>query len=533
MPNIIDTNFYEQQYCNSVALEHRKKYAQFFTPYPIACFMAKWILGSPDCQTILDPAFGLGIFARAIAENTTKNIKITGFDIDSLILTQAKKLVQHLDVVLDNKNYIFNNWDKKYDGIICNPPYFKFHDYDNKNFLKEVKERLGIALTGFTNLYALFLLKSIYQLNLNGRIAYIIPSEFLNSDYGKGIKEYFLKDGKLRYVIIIDFAENIFHDAITTSSILLFANDKNSQTIEFLSVKSIAELEKLQTSLANYPHSLIGNQLSYSQINPKTKWRLYYQTQHSLNFKNLVPFSDYGKVVRGIATGANEYFTFNLTKQKEYNIPEKYLLPCITKANDITSSFFTVEHLEELKENNKNIWLLNATDLQDENIKNYIELGEKNNIHKKYLTSHRNPWYAIEQRSPSPIWVSVFNRNGLRFLKNEAQIRNLTTFHCVYLNLLSANREDLLFAYLLTDVSKKIFQDNRREYGNGLEKFEPNDLNSSLVVNLDCINLKEEITIIKLLQLYRKSVLSKNTQPELLEELNEIYIKILTKIVRE
>jgi adenine-specific DNA-methyltransferase len=59
------------------------------------------------------------------------------------------------------EDYMYNDWNNKYDGIICNPPYFKFHDYDNKNIIKEIEERISCKLNGFTNLYTLFLLKSI------------------------------------------------------------------------------------------------------------------------------------------------------------------------------------------------------------------------------------------------------------------------------------------------------------------------------------------------------------------------------------
>jgi adenine-specific DNA-methyltransferase len=43
---------------------------------------------------------------------------------------------------------------------------------------------------------------------------------------------------------------------------------------------------------------------------------------------------------------------------------------------------------------------------------------------------------------------------------------------------------DLLFAYLLTDTARQIFNDNSREYGNGLQKFEPNDLNKGMMLDL-------------------------------------------------
>jgi adenine-specific DNA-methyltransferase len=278
----------------------------------------------------------------------------------------------------------------------------------------------------------------------------------------------------------------------------------------------------------NCPAS-IGKSIASYSLKPEIKWRAYYQDQSSTKFKNIVPLSSYGKVVRGIATGANNYFTFNTEKQKKYNIKDKFMLPCITKAIDVTGSFFTKQDVERLKENGKNIFLINIKDAKDQNIAQYIHFGEQNEIHKKHLTSHRNPWYILENRPPAPIWVSVFNRKGLRFIRNEAGISNLTTFHCFYLNMFAANRTDLLFAYLLTDVSRQIFNDNRREYGNGLEKFEPNDLNHSKVVDLDKVNLKEEAEIIAILKAYRDGALSKRGNSSLLEQLNGIFLHILNK----
>lgn len=525
-PEIIGTSSPEKEYTHLVSLEHRKKFAQFFTPFPIAEFMAKWITANKKLQTVLDPAFGLGVFARAIRQTNTA-CSIKGFDIDENILRHAANIFDNeKNTSIQLNDYMFNDWENYYDGIVCNPPYFKFHDYENKSTLKEIEKKLGLKLNGFTNLYTLFLLKSAYQLNAGGRAAYIIPSEFLNSDYGKLVKSHLIKNKLLRYIIIFDFEENVFDDALTTCSILLFANDNEKSEVEFINIKTLDELFDLQERISSYPKTKTVNAITFSKLNPEIKWRAYYQEQNATRFKNLVPFSNFGKVVRGIATGANEYFTFNQSKAKQFNIAEKYLLPCITKSIDVDGAFFTTADFENLKARDSFVYLLNATAPTETTLKKYLAKGEAEEVHKKFLTASRNPWHTLEKRPPSPIWVSVFNRKGLRFIRNEAKISNLTTFHCIYLNMFSEPKVDLFFAYLLTDLSKDIFNDNRREYGNGLQKFEPNDINKALMVDLDQIEKEDEEGILKHYHEYRKSALMKEPIENLLEEMNEIFLKL-------
>lgn len=516
----------EKIYTQKVSLSHRKKFAQFFTPETIAKIMIDWLLCKEKLMTVLEPAFGLGVFSRLLLKKN-KNIQIKGFDVDPVIFDTAKQnFGEFSNVQLFLEDYLFNDWENKYDGIICNPPYFKFHDYENKKSLVEIKSKLNINLNGFTNIYTLFLLKSIYQLNENGRAAYIIPSEFLNSDYGKLVKYYLLKSNTLRHIIIFNFTEKVFDDALTTSAIILLAKDKNYNKIHFTTIKNREQLEKLKYIVKNYPDINADISINKEDIKPSVKWRIYYQKQESLKYKNLIPFNSVAKVVRGIATGSNDYFTFNLTKVKKYNIPEEYLLPCISKSKDVISPFFTKQDFEKLKNNNANIFLLNTyKNPSYKSVLDYIKLGEQDNIHKKYLTSKRNPWYILENRPPSPIWVGVFNRTGIKFIRNEIGISNLTTFHCVYpvSNLFSNIEIDLLFAYLLIDIAKDIFNDNRREYGDGLKKFEPNDLNNALMLDLSKLDKISEGKILNLYQEYRTSIINNQENKVYIKEINEIF----------
>lgn len=519
----------EEDYASSVSIVHRKKFAQFFTPLPIAELMAKWILGNDNLKTVLEPAFGLGIFSRTIL-SLKKDVSIKGFEIDSTIFDKANiHFKESKNVEIHLQDYMYNDWKNKYDGIICNPPYFKFHDYDNKNILKDIESNLNCKLNGFTNLYTLFLLKSIHQLNPNGRCAYIIPSEFLNSDYGKLVKTHLLKSKTLRHIIVIDFEENVFDGALTTASIILCANDEAAEKVQFSNVQSLRDLEKAEELISSYPNFPAAEQTyTFSELNPEIKWKAYYQKQNGIKFRNLLPFSTYAKVVRGIATGSNDFFTFNASKAKLFSIDEKYLLPCVCKAIDAKKPFFTTSDFQELKSSDKNIFLLNAINSTDSNVIEYLKKGESEKINEKFLTANRTPWYSLENRPPAPIWVSVFNRTGLRFIRNEANVSNLTSYHCIYLNqknLFYRVDIDLLFAYLLTDTAKQIFEDNCREYGNGLQKFEPNDINKGQMLDLGLLNERTKQQILSLYNQYRLGVLDNKDMREFIDKIDKILIK--------
>ena len=80
----------EADYIRKTPLEHRKKFAQFFTPEVLADIMTGWLVEKEDLHTVLEPAFGLGIFTRQL-QKKKEGLKIKGFDIDERIFNESKK----------------------------------------------------------------------------------------------------------------------------------------------------------------------------------------------------------------------------------------------------------------------------------------------------------------------------------------------------------------------------------------------------------------------------------------------------------
>lgn len=506
MPALIDHPTPEAAYIGATPLAHRKQFGQFFTPAPVAQVLARWVAGAPGLHHVLDPAVGTGLLGRAVRA-LVPGCHLTGYDVDPRILAWARDATEEpgAATTLHGTDFLTHDWQARYDGVIANPPYLKFHDYDNLPAIRHVEQQAGVKLTGFTNLYALFLIKALHQLRPDGRAAFVVPSEFLNADYGVAVKRYLLAHGMLRHVVVVDFQGSVFADALTTACLLLFGPAGADAGVAFSMLSSVEALAGWTPDAAPTPRPAAG-------LDSGVKWRRYYQQLAAVpataRYGPLVAFATVGKVSRGIATGANDYFVFTKAKARQWHLdPARSLRPCIARATDVPGSFFTAADFERLRAADRPVYLLDAGPAPEAAALAYFAEGEKQGVPARHLPASRRTWHRPENRRPAPIWVTVFNRGGLRFVRNETQTLNLTTFHSVYLNLFFQDRADLVMAYLLTDVAREIFADNRREYGNGLEKFEPNDLTNSLMLDLAHLSADAAAAVVDLYHRYRTAAL--------------------------
>lgn len=516
----------------------KRRLAQFITPESIASLMAKWCLRGGKNKSILDPAVGPGTFFRAILRidpSTRFSSKFVGFDLDENMLNIcSSSFAQDLFFKLDLRkaNFLLDDSNDLFDVIICNPPYLKFQDYEPKDqVIAKLQSHYRTKLSGFTNIYALFILKSLARLSNQGKAAFIVPSEFMNSDYGKAVKKLLLASGILKYVIVFDSKISLFEDALTTSSILLFEDSKERQEVEFINIENVEKINEVEKHLLTTDsRKPIGKKFEYSELEPNKKWRNYYYTEVKKYFPNTVPLRTYAKVTRGIATGANAFFIFSESKRKRYSIDPKFLIPCISKSMHAPGFFFTDSDFQTLKNLDKPVYLLNAYDSSDENTQKYIRQGEDQGLHLRFLTKMRKPWYSIEKRPPAPILATVFNRNGVRFVRNIAEVSNLTTFHCIYINRDESKFSKLLMTFFLSSLSHKLLLDSTREYGNGLRKLEPNDFNNSPVPDYDSFSSRE---LQYLIEIYEECRLIHGTQKlftKIIEELDDFYQRKLSKL---
>ncbi len=531
-PQVADlsSNDLELRYAANSDLAHRKKLGQFFTPYSVACFMSQWIAQvSARNPKILDPCAGLGVFERALWSTDPMFAAQASFMLwekDERLAAGLSGVCERMEIKnsIVSKDFINeHDWSARYDGIIANPPYYKHHYVENKEDVRKViSSNTGTSFSVQTNIYGWFLIKALALLKPGGRLAFIIPTEFLNANYGREIKKYLLESGNLRHIISISYKSKTFDDAMTTACVLLAEKGAEpARDIRFYHADSHDQLGKLADFLDQAEFIDYGP----SSLDIDRKWRSYFPgTQAaSKEASNVVPFSTYGRFSRGIATGANTFFAISPSTAQEHGLPQRSLTPCLSKARHAQAKTFTSRDFEALLGADKPVYLFDGQATSDVNVDRYIRLGEESGFQHRYLTRMRKPWYALEKRLPSQIWVGVFSRTGVRFIWNESKCISLTCFHVFQPSELGSKYLPLLFLYLNSAAGNSFLELEKREYGDGLAKYEPNDINKAMAPDFTLLSENKLKRLVELQRLFLDTEKGSSDEASILDDANQIF----------
>lgn len=512
--------FMNSEYTEYAGDLHRKRYGQFFTHPQVAQFMVDWVRKAKPRQ-VFDPAFGLGAFRDQIPLEERRCF--SAMEIDPKIADFWSQRTGISDDFIAIGNYL-DTWGRKYENIVCNPPYMRFQKFlDREVIFSSFRKNLGIALSGYTNIASAFLIKSIEELMEEGRLAYIMPLEFLNTGYGKFVKAKLLEHKHLAAIISLDCEREVFPDATTSVGIILYDKSKQHNAVRFYSFKSLDSLRHFEEE---YPTA----EVSYSHISPNNKWLpFFFNPLFEVQPETTTPLRTYGKFSRGIATGANEFFSLNRTKISHFKLNEdRECLACITRSAQIADPFFEQENLEALKREDKPVFLFSAGAEPSHHAANYIRIGEQQGFHKRFLTSNRTPWYKTEEREVAPLLLGVFSRGGYKIIRNNTDALNLTCYHGFQPNLFGTIYLDHLFLYLSSKTGRALASLMVRKYGDSLDKFEPNDINDVLVPTPEFFDTISRVQIREALASFRRD----RTVPDWLEvKFKQISTPSLTQCV--
>jgi len=215
----------ERSYAQAIPPDHRRRFAQFFTPPKIASLMAEWAL-ERGASSLLDPAVGMGVLVRA-ARAQRPALDVTVFEKDPTILRaylSTQPDLHNLEVFFED--FLTAELQSNFDAVLMNPPYLRHHDlaYDFDIFTF-FSTKYGVPISKLSNSYLLFTLKAVSALKPGGRAAIIIPTEWMNANFGSAMKSYLVNRNVLKELIYFSNCSDVFDDALTTASVLLIESN--------------------------------------------------------------------------------------------------------------------------------------------------------------------------------------------------------------------------------------------------------------------------------------------------------------------
>jgi adenine-specific DNA-methyltransferase len=227
-------------YSKRVSIDHKKRFGQFFTPEPVAHYMANLLQPREDMFRLLDPGSGTGILACAAAESlilrdkAPKRLEVEVYENDPELVPILEKSLSFLKdfladrgitclITLKTNDFVLTDGEAlsdqladtpllfskepktpNFDIVICNPPYFKIKKSDPRSVVA------SSVVHGQPNLYGLFMAVSAAILNPTGELVFITPRSFTSGPYFSLFRERFFERMKPERIHIFNSRTDAF-----------------------------------------------------------------------------------------------------------------------------------------------------------------------------------------------------------------------------------------------------------------------------------------------------------------------------------
>lgn len=466
----------------------RNKMGQFATPPELARSLARYALTTMGNAPVrfLDPAIGTGSFYSALLQEAEAHqIKsAVGIELDPLFAKSAASLWGAAGLQMIRGDFTREPIpDKRFSLILTNPPYVRHHHLEatDKNRLRtRVAESLRMEISGLAGLYCYFLLLAHDWLEDGGLGIWLIPSEFMDVNYGSAIRRYLTESVTLFHVHRFRPDDVQFTDALVSSAIVVFRKTPPSSE------------HRVRFSLGGSIEKPANEKfVALKTLTRSRKWT-HFPERAAAERTDELKLGDLFSIKRGLATGANSFFILSDADADHWEIPREFLKPILPSPRHLDEDIVPTAP-NGAPAVSPQLYLLDCPEPESvvkarwPRFYEYLEKGRAENVHASYLTSRRSPWYSQERRPPAPFLCTYMGRsaNGkgpFRFVWNRSQ----ATAHNVYLMLypkgplrsvlehhpeLEAN-----VFHALQHIRPEQIINEGRVYGGGLHKVEPKEL---------------------------------------------------------
>lgn len=500
---------------------YQKLRGGYYTPKPIADFLARWAIRSSATE-VLEPSCGdgglLGAAVDALSGFGADKKKIAGLvhgvEIDPGEAAKSAERLRSLGVDASSAQIHVGDFfshckaqliehrlfdtivaeGRHFDAVIGNPPFIRYQNFpeEHRTVALELMRGIGLKPNKLTNAWVPFLVASTLLLKERGRIAMIVPAELLQVNYAAELR-LFLSEYYSR-LTLVTFKSLVF--AGIQQEVVLLLGERGGEertgvrTIELDDLKDLERLESLD---------VFSGELK--PMNHSTeKWTQYFLTWEEIELlrtlkvhPELTTAGDVIDVDVGIVTGLNKFFVLTEQQVTEYGL-RPYCRSIVGRSGKLKGAVFSVADWNTTVDEQFPAFLFsppNVTyEVLPEAVKRYVAKGEQGGLNQGYKCRIRKRWYVV----PS-VWVpEAFMlrqvHNFPKIVLNDSNTTCTDTIHRVrFLN--GANKENVTAAFLnsLTFAFSEVIG---RSYGGGVLELEPNEAERLPLPlrNADALDLK-------------------------------------------
>ncbi len=457
---------------------------QFWTPDWVADAMVAYALET-GAESLFDPGVGAGAFLRAGRRLRGESLKLLGREIDPAALIAARESGLN-DNDLDGvelRDFVLIPPTDELPAIVANPPYVRHHRLTEAAKLSLhtfARELIGQSIDGRAGLHVFFLLRCLKLLAPGGRLGFIVSADICEGVYArtlwKWISDRFCLDA------VVTFAPEASPFPGVDTNALLFLIRRAPPQAEFPWVRVLRAGGDSLTRWVNSGRS-VGTFGVDLEVTVRTSAEGYAtglsrepitrpSTRHTLG--------DFARVMRGIATGDNDYFFMTEERAAELGIPSRFFVPAIGRMRDVQNEPFTREDLNRLEKEGRPTRLLSLgaepREMLPAAVERYLAKGEAEGLPESILIATRNPWWRMERRDPPAFFFAYLGRRSVRFIRNETSAVPLTCLLCIYPHSTDPSQVERLWKVLSDPRTISNLRLVGKSYGDGALKVEPRAL---------------------------------------------------------
>ena len=285
-------------------MTNKEQRGQFFTTSQMVQTVMLDLL-EPKRGTVLEPSAGAGHLVKALEECSSE------FQIDAVELDESIQSVCSTPIVNEDFFVFADQAKKKYDHIFGNPPYVSWKNMEDssKASTSDVKKRYSDK----SNLYHLFIDRSIDLLAEDGQMVLIVPKEWLYTSSAAPLRNKILDEGRITHIVDCG-EEKLFSDA-DVPALLIFRFLKTSKTTKDDSKVQFAE---------NLKAAHQGTWDTRVLVNKNSRWLLLHE-ELANKVSSWGVLGDVVSVKVGIVSGLDKVFRVENPEDFEPSTVRKYI----------------------------------------------------------------------------------------------------------------------------------------------------------------------------------------------------------------